>query len=111
MRYKDTRISHAVTVLIINLAFFIEDPYGVGYTVDILLFPKLSLSAGSEAVLVAQRWYIALDSSTLTTYTDTASLLHPHNISPITGWESTVSMLEQWAVFFSVMLRLPDNHT
>ena len=75
MSYKAPCISYAVVGLVLNLAFHIEDPDEAGYTVKNFLFPDLSLSASSEAALVARRWDTALDSSMLATYTYTTSLL------------------------------------
>ena len=88
---------------ILNIAFYTEDLNGVGYTVNIFLFPGLSLYAGSEAVLVVQLWYTALDCSTLTTYAETTALLDCQKIAPMVGWEPAI-MMQQWAVFLLVML-------
>ena len=93
MRYKAQQILHAVAGLILNLAFHMEDQYGVVYMVNIFLFPDLSLSEISQAALVAKRWYTALDIRKLTTYADTASLLHHQKVVPIVGWDAAKSML------------------
>ena len=39
-------IPHAVAVMVMALAFHTKDPDGVGYTLNIFLFPKLSPLAG-----------------------------------------------------------------
>ena len=56
-----------------------------------------------EAALVVMQWYMALDSSILTTYANTASLLQIQKFAPILGWEATNIMLEQWSVFLRVL--------
>ena len=61
--------------LILNLSFHKEDSYGFRDTVTIFLFPRISLLDISEAALVVMQWYMVLDSSILTTYSDTAYLL------------------------------------
>ena len=99
-----------VAGLLIRLAFHTEDPDGVGGIVKNFLFPDLSLSAGSQVALAARQWDMALDSSTLTTYSDTASLLQRQKVAPIIGWETTVNMLEQWAVLLTVILGPDREH-
>ena len=63
----------------------------------------ISLLDISEEALVVMRWYMALDSSILTTYAHTASLLKLQKFAPIFGWEATNGTLEQWAVFLRVL--------
>ena len=46
LRYKADHISHLVAGLILNITFQIEDPDGVGDTVNISLFTYLCTSAG-----------------------------------------------------------------
>ena len=75
LRYKALWISHTVAGLLLSLTFCTEDPDGVGDTVNIFLLPNPSISASSEAVLVARWWDTYLDCSMLTTFADTASLL------------------------------------
>ena len=86
LSYKSPHIYQAVMGLILNLYFHTEDPYGVGYKVNTLLFPNIYLSASSEAALVARRWDMDLKSSTLAMYFDTASLLQHHTSVPIMVW-------------------------
>ena len=85
MRFKPPQISHAVAGLILNLTFNTKDPDGFRDTVNILLFPDLSLSVSSKAALVIG-WWDTDYSSTLTTYTKTASLLHSQKVAPIVLW-------------------------
>ena len=73
-------------------------------TQSIFFSPSLSLSAASEAALVARRWYTALYSSTLITYTDTTSLLQFQKVDTIIIWEAAVNMLDQWAVLLMVII-------
>ena len=110
MRYNASHISHAVTGLILDITFHTEDPYGVEDTVKFFLFPDLFLSASSKATLVARRWYTTLDSSMLTTYANTVSILQRQKFSPIVVWKATKSMLYQWAIFFAVLWRPPPKH-
>ena len=46
---------------------------------------------------------MVLDISTLTTYSDTASLLQIKKVSPIIRWEAAVNILDQWEVFLKVI--------
>ena len=64
LRYKLPRISHIVARLLLSLYLYTEDTEMVGETGNIFLFPAISLSARSEATLVARRWYTDLDRST-----------------------------------------------
>ena len=62
---------------------------------SILLFPYLSLSTNSEAMLVAQLWETILDSRTLTTHVEISVLLQNQKIVPIVGWEAAMIMQQQ----------------
>ena len=53
---------------------------------------------------MARRWDNALDSSTLTAFANTSTILHRQKVSPIIGWEATVSILEQWNILLEVIL-------
>ena len=74
LQYKPPCIYHAVAGLILDLGFYTEEPDGVRDMVKIFLLPGISISTGSEASLVARWWDMALDRSTLITYTNTDSL-------------------------------------
>ena len=74
------------------------------------MFPDLSLSAGSEASMVMQRWDTALDTNTLTSYADVAALMKQQRILPIVGWEAAAKMLEQWLVVVTVLLGPKERH-
>ena len=52
-----------------------DNPYEVGDTVKMLMFPDLSHTESSEATLVARRGETALYSSVLATFSDTTPLL------------------------------------
>ena len=75
LRYKAPKISHIVAGLLRRLDLYTEDPDGVGGTVNIFVFPNLSLSTSSKSTLVASMWDTSLDRITLTTSADTTSLL------------------------------------
>ena len=51
-----------------------------------------------------------LDSSNLTNYADSASLLQHQKKDPIIGWEVVVNMLEQWEVVLMAILGLGRLH-
>ena len=57
---------------------------------------------GTEAALVARRWYTVLYSKTLTN--NTVLLLQLQEVATNIVWEAAVNMLEQWAVFLTVIL-------
>ena len=75
-----------MAVLLLGLHFHTEDLHCVNNTVNIFMFPDLSLSAGSGASMVTRRWDTALDANTLTSYADAAVLMKQQRIPPIVGW-------------------------
>ena len=77
-----------MAVLLLGLHFFTEDPDCVNDTVNIFQFPDLSLSAGSEVLMVTRRWDTALDANTMTSYVDADALMKQQRIPPIIGWEA-----------------------
>ena len=81
---KKNKITHTVAVL--GLAFHTEEPNGVSYSVNIFMLPEISLAAGNEAALVAQRWYTALEYNMLTSYAGTTTLMMKQWISPVVIW-------------------------
>ena len=87
-----------------------EDPEFVNNTVNVLQFPNLSLSAGSEASMVTRIWDTALDANTMTSYADAAALMKQQRIPPIFGWESAENILEQWLVVVTVLLGPQEQH-
>ena len=90
-----------VSTPVLVLSFHTKDTYGVRYTVNIFMFPKISLSAGSEVVMAAKRWDTTLDNIIMTTYTDMVSLLQGQCITTIYGWEAAVSVLGKWVVYLN----------
>ena len=76
--------------MLFRLLFHTENPDGVGDTVNIFLFPGLSLSDGSEAALLVRRWETDLDRGALPTYDNTALLLQHQKVDTIIGWEAAV---------------------
>ena len=93
-----------MAVLLLGLHLHTEDPDCVNDTVNIFVFPDLSLSAGSEASIVTQRWDTALDANNLTSYADAAALTRQQRIPPIVGCKAAAKMLEQWLVVVTVLL-------
>ena len=53
---------------------------------------------------------MALESSTMTTYIYTTSLLQFQNVASIMVLEAANSILEQWSVFLMVLRGPPNNH-
>ena len=72
-----------MSVLLLGLQFFTEDPDFVNDTVNIFQFLDLSLSAGSEDSMVTQIWDTALDANTITSYADAAALIKQQRIPTI----------------------------
>ena len=110
LRCKAPRVTHAVAVLLLGLHFHTEDPDCVNNKVNIFMFPDLSLSAGSEASMVTQRWDTALDANTLTSYADAAALMKQQRIPPILGWGAAAKMIEQWLVVVTIILGPQERH-
>ena len=86
------------------LAFHTADPDGVGDALNVLLFPDLSPSEGSEAALLTKKWYAILGGSTLTSFADTSLLMGKQKAAPIAGWDEASHQLEAWAVLCTVFL-------
>ena len=103
-------MTHTVAVLLLGLHFHTEDPDCVNDTINIFIFPDLSLSAGSEASMVTRRWDTALDANTLTSYADAAALMKQQRIPPILGWDVASKMLDQWLVVVTVLLGPQERH-
>ena len=99
-----------MAVLLLGLHFHTEYLDCVNDTVNIFMFPDLSLSAGSEASMVTWRWDTALDANTLTSYADAAALMKQQRIPPIVGWEAVEKMQKQWLVVVTVLLGPQERH-
>ena len=99
-----------MSVLLIGIHFFTEDPDCVNYTVNIFQFPNPSLSASSEASMVTRRWDTALDANMMASYADAAALMKQQRIPPIVGWEAAEKILEQWFVVVTVLLGTQERH-
>ena len=110
IRYKYPRSSHTVAGMLLILSLHTEEPDEVGKIVHIFLFPYFYLSAQLEYALVVRPWDTILDITTLITYTDTVSLLQYKKVDLIIRWEAAVNMLEQWAVFLTVIIILDSFH-
>ena len=54
------RINHSIVVMVLALAFYTKDPGKVGGDIEILLFPDLSPSEGSEVALLTHHWEATL---------------------------------------------------
>ena len=93
LRFRVPHISHTVVVLVLGLAFYSEDPDGVGDAVNVFLFLDLSPSAGSEAALLARRWDAIVGGGALTSFADTSLLLAKHRVEQVTTWEAAKKQL------------------
>ena len=99
-----------MAVLLLGIHFFTEDPDCVNNAVNILQFPDISLSMGSEASIVTRLWDTALDANTMTSYVDAAALMKQQHIPPIVGWEAAETNLEQWLLVVTVLLGPQEHH-
>ena len=87
LQHKEPRISHIVSVLLLILDLYTDDPNGIGETLNIFLLPDLPLSESSEDTLVARMWDTDFILSTLKTFSDTVALLNRQKVPPTIGWE------------------------
>ena len=110
LQLNPPNITHMVSVLLLGLAFHTEDPDRVSDAMNIFMLPDLSLAAGKEAALLAWQWDTAVESNTLTPYSNTAALMAKQRITPIFGWEGADKMLKQWLVLLDVILGPPKLH-
>ena len=99
-----------MAVLLLGLHFHTEYPDCVNNTVNIFMFPDISLSAGSEAFMVTWRWDTSLDAKTLTSYVYAAALMKQQCIPPIIGWKAAAKILEQWLVVVKFLLGPQECH-
>ena len=100
-----------MALLLLGLHLFTKDPDCVNDTFNIFHFPDLSLYAGSKASMVTQIWDTALDTNTLTSYTNAAALMKQQRIPPIVGWKVATKMLEQCLVMVTVLLGPQERYS
>ena len=110
LQLKPPKITLMVALLLLGLAFYMEFTNGISDTVNIFMLPYLFQTAGKEEALLAQRWDTALESNTLTSYSDTAVLMTKQKIAPIVSWEGADNMIEQWLVLLDIILGPPELH-
>ena len=112
LRFLHPHIPHAVAVMVMAIAFHTKDLDGVGYKLNIFLFPNLSPSSGFEAALLIGKWYSILGGGTLTYFSDTILLMGKQKVVTIEVWDKAKSQLKAWAVFFtfSGRIRGPPCH-
>ena len=84
LRFRPPHIPHAVTVMVMALAFHTEDLDGVGYTLNIFLFTNLYPLAGLEAALLVRKWEAILGGGILTFFADTILLVGNQKVASIT---------------------------
>ena len=97
--------------MVLLIAFHTKDPDGLGYTVNICIFPDLSPSAGSEAALLERRWNAILGGGGLTSSTYTSLLAGRQKFSLVSGWDKAASQMKAWAAFCRVFLGEDGRHT
>ena len=95
-------IPHSVAVMVMALTSHTEDPDRVGEDLNIFLFPDLSPLEGSDVALLTRKWGAILGGGTLTSFADKSMLMGNQKVSPIIGWDKSVSQLEAWTVFCTV---------
>ena len=110
LRFWAPCTSHDVTVIVLGLELYSKDPDGVGDAINIFIFPDLSPSASSEAVILARRWYVILDGGALTSFADTSLLLDKQQVEPFTSWEAADKQIEAWGVLCHALLGSADVH-
>ena len=104
LRFRPLCIPHAVTVIVMVIAFHTEGPDKVRDAHKILLFPDLFPSAGSKEALLTQKWDAILGNRTLTSFADTSMLMGKQKVAPIAGWDEAASQIEAWALFCTIFL-------
>ena len=109
-RCKAPRVTHAVAVLFLGIHFFNKYPDCVNNIINIFQFPDLSLSVGSKASMVNQRWDTTLDANTMTSHVDEAALMKQQRLRPFVGWEAAVKILEHWLAVVTVLLGPQERH-
>ena len=104
LRCRPPLIPHTTAVMLMLLNFHTNDPNRVGDALNIILFTRLSPSAGSKAALLTWKWYAILGDGTLTSFANTSLLMGKQKVAPIADWDEAVSQLEDWSVFCTVLL-------
>ena len=99
LRFRSPRTTHAIAVMVMEIAFHTENPDRVGDALNIFIFPDLSSLAGSEVALLTQKWDAILGGVTLTSFVETSMLTGKKKVAPIAGWDEASSQLEAWEVF------------
>ena len=114
-----SRITHTVAVLLLVLSLHMEDPYVVSDSIDILMFPELSLTSSTKSYMIARKWYTLLYSNTLIFCANTTAMITKQHIALMTkqhivlivGWGDSANMLYQWLVLLYVTLGPQYQHT
>ena len=84
MRFRASITPQDVAVMMLDLVLYTKDLDGVGDTVNIFLFPDPTPADGSEAALLARRWYAILGGGAITSFADTSLLMARQKVAPIT---------------------------
>ena len=110
MRFRTPYTPHSVTVMVLALAFYTQDPDVVRYYLKIFLFPYLSPSTGSEAALATIIWDDVLGENTFTSFAKTGYLLGQKKMVMVKSWVAVYKELGAWTVFWSIFLGNASCH-
>ena len=104
LRLRSPHISHAIVVLVLGLAFYSEDPNGVGESINVFLFPYMSPLAGSEAALLVLSFDAILGGGALISFSESILLMVKNQFDPVKNWKAAEKQLEAWGVFYHAFL-------
>ena len=91
--FKAPIIMNTVTFIILGLASLTEDTNIVINSINIFMFPDLSLVAESEAAMITSSWDKTLESNTLMSYVNKEVIIMKQHIESIVGWGVSVRMI------------------
>ena len=96
--------------MVFPLAFYSEDPDGVGDAVNVFLFLDLFPVAGLEAALLTRQWDGVFGGGKLTSFSNTSFLLGHQNVALVESWDEAASQIKACEVFCAVFLVVVDIH-
>ena len=91
--FKAPIIMNTVTFIILGLASLTEDTNIVINSINIFMFPDLSIVAESEAAMITSSWDTTLESNTLMSYANKAVIIMKQHIASIVGWGVSAKMI------------------
>ena len=96
--------------MMLDIAFYSEDPSGVGDEVNVFIFPDLCPLASSETDLLTRLQDAVFCGETLTYFSNTRLLLGCQIAAPVESWDKSASQIKAWEVFYAVFLVMADTH-